>query len=58
MTSESDARISLCSKCYNISGENVKIDGQVIPKFKLERERNYGETDAEMEWVWTYCFTM
>ncbi|KAG1334097.1 histone acetyltransferase HAC1 [Cocos nucifera] len=54
MTIGSDARISLCSKCYNSSRENVKMDGQDIPKFKLEKRWNYAETDAETEW-WVQC---
>nr|XP_019702086.1 histone acetyltransferase HAC1 isoform X2 [Elaeis guineensis] len=54
MTIGSDARISLCGKCYNGSRENVKMDGQDIPKVKLERKWNYAETDAETEW-WVQC---
>ncbi|XP_008782409.2 histone acetyltransferase HAC1-like isoform X2 [Phoenix dactylifera] len=54
MTIGSDARISFCSKCYNCSGDNVKIGGEDIPKLNLERKWNYAETDAETEW-WVQC---
>nr|XP_010940016.1 histone acetyltransferase HAC1 [Elaeis guineensis]XP_019710712.1 histone acetyltransferase HAC1 [Elaeis guineensis] len=54
MTFGSDVRISFCSKCYNSSGENVKVGGEDLPKFKLERKWNYAETDAETEW-WVQC---
>ncbi|XP_008787929.2 histone acetyltransferase HAC1-like [Phoenix dactylifera] len=50
MTFGSDVRISFCSKCYNSSVENVKVGGEDIPKFKLEKKWNYAET----EW-WVQC---
>ncbi|KAJ4770380.1 histone acetyltransferase of the CBP family 12 [Rhynchospora pubera] len=46
--------ISLCSKCYNVSGEVIKLQSGDVPKLYFEKRSNYAETDADSEW-WVQC---
>lgn len=46
--------ISLCSRCYNVGGELIKLPSGDVPKVCFEKRSNYAETDADSEWVWTF----
>ncbi|XP_078148849.1 putative histone acetyltransferase HAC-like 3 isoform X1 [Carex rostrata] len=50
----SSVPISLCSKCYNVGGELIKLPLGDVSKAFFEKRSNYAETDAESEW-WVQC---
>ena len=52
----SSVPISLCSKCYNVGGELIKLPLGDVSKVLFEKWSNYAETDAESEWVWIFSF--
>lgn len=39
----------ICSKCYGVSGESIKVAGKEIFMSDLERRLTYAETDAELK---------
>ncbi|KAJ3692449.1 hypothetical protein LUZ60_012799 [Juncus effusus] len=46
--------VSLCSRCYNTSGECVKLKVKDMLKSGFKKQMNYAETDADSEW-WVQC---
>jgi E1A/CREB-binding protein len=50
----SSVPVSLCSRCYNVSGELIKLPSGDALKVCFEKRSNYAESDADSEWVWTF----